>query len=73
MHFWSCGSFTATAEQLHQFCRDANRVNEEWFTDEDSVRRTVGLLDEAPQPSTSGKVGDPVRDTALRPITYVCI
>ena len=38
-------------------CRDANRLNEEWFADEESVRSKVGLLDDAPVASTSGKVG----------------
>lgn len=36
--------------------RDANRVNEEWFADEESVRRRVGLSEEVPEASTSGKV-----------------
>ncbi|BDA49808.1 probable E3 ubiquitin-protein ligase ARI7 [Coccomyxa sp. Obi] len=40
---------------LRQFKWDANRVNEEWFADEGSVRRKVGLLEDAPVASTSGK------------------
>jgi hypothetical protein len=36
--------------------RDANRVNEEWFADEENVRSKVGLLDDAAEASTSGKV-----------------
>ena len=44
-------------------CRDANRVNEEWFADEESVRSKVGLLDDAPVASTSGKVGPKVSAT----------
>lgn len=39
-------------------CRDANRVNEEWFSDMDAVRAAVGMVDEAPEPSgSSDKVG----------------
>lgn len=34
-------------------CRDANRVNEEWFTDMDKVRESVGMVDEAPEPPGS--------------------
>jgi hypothetical protein len=34
-------------------CRDANRVNEEWFTDMDKVRAAVGMVDEAPEPEGS--------------------
>lgn len=38
-------------------CRDANRVNEEWFTDMEKVRAAVGMVDEAPEPEdTSVKV-----------------
>ena len=35
-----------------------NRVNEEWFSDVDAVRKAVGLLEEAaPEtPSTTSKV-----------------
>lgn len=44
-------------------CRDANRVNEEWFADEDSVRRKVGLLEDVPEASTSGKVSRRVSAT----------
>ncbi|KAK9905069.1 hypothetical protein WJX75_009180 [Coccomyxa subellipsoidea] len=40
---------------LRQFKWDANRVNEEWFADEESVRRRVGLSEEVPEASTSGK------------------
>lgn len=36
--------------------RDVNRVNEEWFSDMDGVRRKVGLMEEQPAASTSGKV-----------------
>lgn len=38
-------------------CRDANRVNEEWFTDMEKVRAAVGMVDEAPEPpGTTDKV-----------------
>jgi hypothetical protein len=43
-------------------CRDANRVNEEWFTDMDKVRAAVGMVDEAPEPSGNT---DKVRRVAL--------
>lgn len=36
--------------------RDVNRVNEEWFSDMDAVRRKVGISEEQPVASTSGKV-----------------
>ena len=41
-----------------RFCRDADRVNEEWWSDMDAVRRKVGLLDDeaallAPQRKTA--------------------
>ena len=45
-----------TLSTLRQ-CRDANRVNEEWFTDMDAVRSKVGLVDDPPgETSTSGQV-----------------
>lgn len=38
-------------------CRDPNRVNEEWFSDNDRVRAAIGMVDEAPDPpGTSDKV-----------------
>lgn len=37
-------------------CRDVNRVNEEWFTDTNSLREKVGLLDEQPSGSSRRKV-----------------
>ncbi len=41
---------------LHVY-RDANRVNEEWFSDMDAVRAAVGMVDEAADPpGTSDKV-----------------
>lgn len=39
--------------KLCMCCRDANRVNEEWFTDMDKVRAAVGMVDEAPEPTGS--------------------
>ncbi|KAK9832545.1 hypothetical protein WJX81_007928 [Elliptochloris bilobata] len=40
---------------LRQCKWDVNRVNEEWFTDMDAVRQKVGILEEQPVASTSGK------------------
>ena len=45
----------SVAETLRAL-RDVNRVNEEWFSDMDAVRRKVGILEEQPVASTSGKV-----------------
>lgn len=44
--------------------RDANRVIEEWFADMDTVRRKVGLMDDPPEASTSGRVS-PQWDSVL--------
>ena len=40
---------------MSRVCRDAGRVNEEWWTDMDAVRGKVGLAEDQPEPSTSGK------------------
>ena len=40
---------------MSRVCRDAGRVNEEWWTDMDAVRSKVGLAEDQPEPSTSGK------------------
>jgi hypothetical protein len=34
-------------------CRDANRVNEEWFADMEGVKAAVGMFDEQPDPPGS--------------------
>eukprot|EP00877_Chromochloris_zofingiensis_P011452 jgi/Chrzof1/6560/Cz19g01030.t1 len=41
---------------LRKFKWDANRVNEEWFSDVDAVQASVGITEEAPEsPSVNGK------------------
>lgn len=49
-------SYLVVHEQARCARRDVNRVNEEWFTDTDAMRRKVGILEEQPVASTSGKV-----------------
>ncbi|WIA08252.1 hypothetical protein OEZ85_007696 [Tetradesmus obliquus] len=41
------------ARVLRKYKWDANRVNEEWFSDMDAVRAAVGMVDEAPEPTGS--------------------
>jgi len=55
------------SEFVVNLCRDANRVNEEWFTDMDKVRAAVGMVDEAPEPPGST---DKVRES--KPISRHC-
>jgi ariadne-1 len=50
------------ARVLRRFKWDANRVNEEWFSDVEAVRRAVGLLEE-PAPETP---------TATRKVRVFC-
>jgi hypothetical protein len=43
-------------------CRDASRVNDEWFSDTDGIRAAVGLIDAQARPTQGeGKVRRPVQ------------
>jgi len=52
-------------------CRDANRVNEEWFADMEGVKAAVGMMDEQPDPP--GSQDKVISEPALLLLQCMCL